>query len=67
MRNADRIEAGFGHLGEVAIDDTEVVVLLFLLVRPERAVRGATDVELVVPREDELASRGWPPNPRFVT
>ena len=63
---ADRVQPGSRDPGEVAVDDHRRRIELTLGVRAERAVRRATDIELVLADEEELAPDGragtgpWP-------
>ena len=58
VRDADSVEAGAGHLTEVAIDLIEVAVLALLIVGPEGAIGGAAHVQLLRSFEQEFATRG---------
>ena len=56
----DGVQPRCGHLLEVALDGELVAVLAARLVRPERAVRDAADVELAVARVEELPAHLGP-------
>jgi hypothetical protein len=49
-----------GHEREIALDDGGLRVLVAVRVGPERAVRDAAQVELLAPREQELALGACP-------
>ena len=53
---AHRVEAVLGHGPEVVLDPRFIVVLATAGVRPERAVGNATQIDLAVAREQELAA-----------
>jgi hypothetical protein len=60
MRDPHAVQAACRDLCEVALDDLEVPVLLAVRVRPERPVRNAPDVKLLIAREHELATNVRP-------
>src|ERR687886_939622 len=59
VRDAHGIEADCRHVRKVPLDHLEAVILVSVLVGPERAIRDATHIELFVSDKQELA-----PNPR---
>ena len=60
VRNADGVDPVRGHLGEVALNDVQVVVLVAARIGAKRPIGHAANVEFFVADEDEFAADDRP-------